>query len=52
MILPYDVLYFICYRFLNFLLPHPAKPISPVPGKSIVDGSGTGAGSKSEKKLS
>jgi hypothetical protein len=28
--------------FLNFLLPRPARPISPVPNRIIVAGSGTG----------
>jgi len=32
------------YLFLNFLLPHPASPISPVPRRSIVEGSGTAEG--------
>jgi len=29
--------------FLNFFLPNPASPIKPVPNKSMVAGSGTGA---------
>jgi hypothetical protein len=31
------------YDFLNFFLPHPARPISPVPKRRIVAGSGAGA---------
>jgi len=30
-------------RFLNFFLPNPARPISPVPKRTIVAGSGAGA---------
>ena len=37
-----DLLDFICYRFFNFFLPHPAKPIRPVPIRSMVEGSGIG----------
>ena len=35
---------FACYDFLkNFFRPKPAKPANPVPNRSIVAGSGTGA---------
>ena len=42
----------ICWFFLKCLLPKPARPIKPVPTRSMVAGSGTGAGPLPGMKIS
>lgn len=41
------ILYELDTYFLNFLLPYPANPNSPLPRSIIVEGSGTGSGKRS-----